>query len=153
MSNDDEDALELTAYPLGGGVPVHKFRPAERLRQWQMDTNDAYATRCLPLNIANCHGWEGVIEGGFDAIWNGDPGLNAVEVIPHGDGPVPAASHFGVGVLTFILGVIFKTPRGHNLMVQGPINVIKDGIQPLSGIIETDWSHYTFTMNWKFSRP
>ncbi len=34
-----------------------------------------------------------------------------------------------------------------------PINRPKDGIAPLSGIIETDWSPYTFTMNWLFTRP
>ena len=38
-------------------------------------------------------------------------------------------------------------------MVQGPINRPKDGIAALSGIIETDWSPYSFTMNWMFTRP
>jgi len=38
-------------------------------------------------------------------------------------------------------------------MVQGPINRPKDGIAALSGIIETDWSPYSFTMNWIFTRP
>ena len=28
----------------------------------------------------------------------------------------------------------------------------KDGIYPLTGVIETDWSPYTFTMNWRFTR-
>jgi hypothetical protein len=37
-------------------------------------------------------------------------------------------------------------------MVQGPINMPKDGIGPLSGIIETDWAPYSFTMNWLFTR-
>jgi hypothetical protein len=38
-------------------------------------------------------------------------------------------------------------------MVQGPINRPKDGIAALSGIIETDWSPYSFTMNWIITRP
>jgi hypothetical protein len=37
-------------------------------------------------------------------------------------------------------------------MVQGPLNQPKDAISPLSGIIETDWSPYSFTMNWRFTR-
>ena len=37
--------------------------------------------------------------------------------------------------------------------MQGPINRPKDGIAALSGIIETDWSPYSFTMNWIFTRP
>ena len=34
-----------------------------------------------------------------------------------------------------------------------PINRPKDGITALTGLVETDWSPYTFTMNWKFTRP
>src|SRR6185503_3221431 len=33
-----------------------------------------------------------------------------------------------------------------------PPNAAKDGIVPLGGVIETDWSPYTFTMNWRFTR-
>jgi len=39
------------------------------------------------------------------------------------------------------------------LMAQGPVNRPKDGIAALSGIIETDWAPYTFTMNWIFTQP
>jgi hypothetical protein len=37
--------------------------------------------------------------------------------------------------------------------VTGPPNQFKDGICALTGIIETDWTPYTFTMNWRFTRP
>ena len=37
-------------------------------------------------------------------------------------------------------------------MVRGPTNSSKDGIVALDGIIETDWAHSTFTMNWRFTR-
>jgi hypothetical protein len=37
-------------------------------------------------------------------------------------------------------------------MVRGPTNSSKDGIAALDGIIETDWAHSTFTMNWRFTR-
>ena len=30
--------------------------------------------------------------------------------------------------------------------------MIKDGIQALEGVIETDWATSTFTMNWKLTR-
>ena len=33
------------------------------------------------------------------------------------------------------------------------MNELKHGIQALSGILETDWSPYTSTMNWKFTQP
>jgi len=37
-------------------------------------------------------------------------------------------------------------------MVRSPTNSPKDGITALDGIIETDWAHSTFTMNWRFTR-
>jgi hypothetical protein len=37
-------------------------------------------------------------------------------------------------------------------VVQGPINRPKDAIAPLTGIVETDWAPYSFTMNWMFTR-
>jgi hypothetical protein len=36
--------------------------------------------------------------------------------------------------------------------VKGPTNWIKDGVQALEGIVETDWLPSTFTMNWKLTR-
>ena len=65
----------------------------------------------------------------------------------------PAISHFGHGILTFHLPCLFSTEPGAELMVQGPINRPKDGIAALSDVIETDWSPYSFTMNWMFTRP
>lgn len=62
----------------------------------------------------------------------------------------PAVSHFGGGVLTFHIPCLFRTDPGVDLFVTGPINRPKDAISALSGVIETDWSPYTFTMNWPF---
>jgi len=39
------------------------------------------------------------------------------------------------------------------MWVQGPPNHIKDGVQPLTGLVETDWLPFPFTMNWMFTRP
>jgi hypothetical protein len=48
---------------------------------------------------------------------------------------------------------LFCTPQGYNLLARGPSNWPKDGISPLEGLVETDWSVATFTMNWKLTRP
>ena len=32
-------------------------------------TNQRYAYRCLPLNIANAYGWEVLCNAGFLAMW------------------------------------------------------------------------------------
>jgi hypothetical protein len=56
-------------------------------------------------------------------------------------------------VLTFQPGYLFRTPPGVNLLVRGPVNVPKDGITALEGLVETDWLPMPFTMNWRLTRP
>jgi hypothetical protein len=116
-------------------------------------TDDGFAYRCLPLNIANAHGWMILNPAAFVAEWDGRSGLEGVSVRPvAGGSQVIAGGHFGVGVLTFSIGGLFRTEPGYDLVVTGPFNQPKDAIQPLTGIVETDWAPFTFTMNWKFTR-
>jgi hypothetical protein len=117
-------------------------------------TPESFAYRCLPLNIANAHGWEVLTPCGFEAIWNGggDPGAVTVTVDPGSPPNSHPVSLFGQGVITFHMEAIFRTPPGWNLWAGGSPNRQKDGIAPLTGIIETDWSPFTFTMNWRFTR-
>jgi hypothetical protein len=143
--------MKLTAYVSDG----HRLdiRPAPVERDWMDATRQRFAYRCLPLNIANAHGWEILCPSGFAATWNGGAGAEAVEVHPDAGSQAPALSHFAHGVLTFHIPCVFRTDPGYDLMAQGPINRPKDGIAPLSAIIETDWAPYSFTMNWMFTRP
>jgi hypothetical protein len=116
-------------------------------------TTNRFAYRCLPLNIANAHGWLILNTVPFIANWNGEPDIGAISVQSCGVGtPLLARSHFGYGVLTFNVNGLFRTEPGYDLMVSGPLNRPKDAIQPLCGIVETDWAPFTFTMNWKFTR-
>ena len=130
-----------------------QIRPARALRDWMDRFIDRHAYRCLPLNIANAYGWEVLCNSSFLAMWTGGSGIDAILIEPEPGTIAPAVSHFGHGILTFHLPCLFRTEPGAELMVQGPINRPKDGIAALSGIIETDWSPYSFTMNWMFTRP
>ena len=118
-------------------------------------TPQSYATRCLPLNIANAHGWELLCPTGFEAVWRGSREVGSVVITPDPNTPETFApvSIFGVGVMTFHVYGIFRTPPGWNLLVGPTPNRFIDGISGLTGIIETDWAPFTFTMNWKFTRP
>lgn len=145
--------MDLICYLHTGWAPL--VRPAPATRAWMDDTPESFAYRCLPLNIANAHGWEVLSPCAFDAIWNGEAGADAITIRPEpGAKPerVPV-SLFGQGVITFHIEGIFRTPEGWNLWVGGSPNRGKDGISPLTGIVETDWSPFTFTMNWRFTRP
>ena len=144
--------MKLIAYAIDSEHEV-SIRPAPVERAWMDATSERFAYRCLPLSIANAYGWEVLCPSGFKAIWNGEPAIDAITIERDGDGPTVASSHFGSGVLTFHLNCLFRTEPGFDLMVQGPVNRPKDAITPLQGIIETDWSPYTFTMNWLFTQP
>jgi Family of unknown function (DUF6065) len=149
-----ELAMELTAYVMDG----HRveIRPAPHDRDWMEATTERFAYRCLPLTIANAHGWEILNPAGFKASWKGNDAGTGVHILPDRNdphNPVAAVSHFGHGILTFHVPVLFRTEPGYDLMVQGPVNRAKDSIAPLSGVMETDWAPYSFTMNWRFTRP
>jgi hypothetical protein len=143
--------VKLIAYPTSGAMP--DIRPARASRDWMDRLPDGFAYRCLPLNIANMHGWEIHTSRAFAARWDGGGDREAIQIDDLGGEGVLPISHFGFGVLTFQVPVLFRTPPGINLMVTGPLNEPKHGIFALSGVIETDWSPYSFTMNWRFTAP
>jgi hypothetical protein len=143
--------MDLICYSISGELP--KIVPAPVERQWMDAARNGFPYRCLPLNIANAHGWMILNQGPFIAEWNGGAGPDGIAVWPTEAGsPVIGASHFGSGVLTFTVQGLFRTEPGYDLVVTGPLNQPKDAIQPLTGIVETDWASSTFTMNWKFTR-
>ncbi|WP_235561499.1 DUF6065 family protein [Brevundimonas sp. Root1279] len=141
----------LTAFVLDGHEL--RIRPAPLERAWMDASPNRFAYRCLPLNIANAHGWEILCTAGFSAIWDGKSHTAGVEVKADEGQVSPAVSHFGEGALTFHLPCLFRADPGYDLFVTGPLNRPKDGIAPLTGVVEADWSPYTFTMNWLFTRP
>lgn len=155
LEADTEAPLPLIAYERGGAGEVSVIAgPLDR--DWMDATPNRFAYRCLPLLIANQSGWMILNTFGFTATWNGGSGKEAISI--EFDDDVPgrvqyAISHFGNGVLTFSIPYLFRTPPGFNMHVRGPANMPKDGIAALEGIVETDWSDATFTMNWKFTRP
>lgn len=143
--------MKLSAFVMDGHTV--DIRPAPVDRDWMDDTPERFAYRCLPLNIANAHGWELHCSSGFSAFWKGGRELGAIDIVPDEPDRPAAVSHFGSGVLTFHVPCIFRTEPGYDLMVQGPVNRPRHGIAPLSGVVETEWSPFSFTMNWCFTKP
>ena len=52
-------------------------------------THYRFAYRCLPLNIANAHGWEVLSPAGFSAIWHGGPAIEDVKITVDAEGAGP----------------------------------------------------------------
>ena len=130
--------------------------PGRPQRAWMEAFLDRHPYRCLPLTMANTSGWEILCPVGLTVEWNGGKAQSDIKITP--DHPFPdfddlIKSHFSHGVFTFHTGYMFRTPENWSMWVCGPPNHVKDGVQPLAGLVETDWLPFPFTMNWIFTRP
>ncbi len=144
---------EMIAYQAG---PIFaSLRCASCQRAWMDQTSDRFAYRCLPLVIANQLGWDILNPFPLRARWLGGSAPSDVQVESMGGGQIVdwASGHFGEGVLTFSIGYLFRTPPGIRLLVTGPLNWPKPNVYPLSGVVETEWTHTSFTMNYQFTQP
>ena len=147
-----DEAPSIVAYEIHSGA--HELRPGTLERDWMSATNQRFAYRCLPLDVANQLGWDLLVQERFTARWNGGQAAQDVDVkTDSGDLPHGVSGFFGHGILTFTLSHLFRTPEEVDLLVTGPPNHPKDGLYALTGVVETDWSHATFTMNYLFTRP
>ncbi len=141
--------MKLTFYRTSSFTP--EIRPSVVERQWMEDSQQKFAYRCLPLNIANAHGWEILCPCSFTATWDGGNSKDSIRIQADTETHLMPMSHFGDGILTFPVQGLIRTEENYNLWVSGSPNQVKRAIAPLTGIIETDWAPYTFTMNWKFT--
>jgi hypothetical protein len=117
-------------------------------------TEGGFAYHCLPMTLANQSGWFVLAPHDAIAEWNGGSRPEDLKVETTSDTTSPQAlSSVGYGILTWMIPYVFRTPPGWNLLCRGPANWVKDGIFPLEGLVETDWSVAPFSMNWKFTRP
>jgi uncharacterized protein DUF6065 len=103
--------------------------------------------------LANQHGWAILNPGNVEVSWDGSASTDGLTITDENSDANMAVSHFGHGILTWRLPFLFRTPVDTDLLMRGPANSPKDGVAPLEGMIETDWSPATATMNWQVTRP
>ena len=146
---------KITFYKVHDAIPTTIVQAQPR-RDWMDQTPNKFAYRCLPLTVANSSGWEIKTPTAFEATWDGGSNTNAIKLNNLEDNNLlnlVAASHFGSGILTFHVGYLIETTPGWGVWVRGMPNYHKKGIFPLDGFVESDWVPFTFTMNWKFTKP
>ncbi len=151
----DKPARQLIGFITRENAPQISPAPVGRAWMHQMaETRTGWPTRCLPMLIANQSGWELRNPSAFTATWMGQEHGVDVLIAPDKRDPdqLLPLSHFGSGILTWNLPLLFRTPPGYNLLVRGPANYPKDGVSPLEGIVETDWASASFSMSWKLTR-
>jgi hypothetical protein len=147
--------LILDAFPVSN-TANWTLEPCKGSRDWMDASIMKFAYRCLPLVMANQAGWLVTCPVNFSMVWNGGQDRTGLSLhFPQGEGANAGQirSHFGMGIVTFSMPWLFRTSPGYGIWARGPANMPRDGIAPLDGIVETDWAPYTFTMNWKVTRP
>lgn len=140
-----------------GPVSV-KLVPSSPSREWMDAFTDRHAYRCLPLTIANTHGWDVLCPFTVTAHWNGGLTVEDITIEAEKEEDKPLIGHvlrsnFSRGIITFHTGFLFRTSPGWNLMATGTFNRPKPKAFAMTGIIETDWLPYPFTMNWQLMSP
>ena len=144
------ECFVMTTYP-------PELVPGRPDRDWMDEFQARFPYRCLPLVMANTTGWEILCPVNFTVVWNGGPGKNDLVITCDDEVNFTlehiVQSHFTHGVLTFHTGYMFRTPPGYAVLAGGAPNHVKDGIMPLTGLVETDWLPFPFTMNWRMTRP
>lgn len=149
-----DEVVELTAYRLDDSAVDEDLWAAPVQRAWMEQTPVRFANRCLPLLIANQSGWLLINTETVRLTWDGGRNLDSLIIEYEGEpASRPFVSHFGSGIVTYLVPYLFRTAPGWNLLVRGPSNCPKDGIYPLEGVVETDWATASFTMNWHLTRP
>lgn len=158
----EESTYTFSAEPEMPTITAHLINPESRMaiepasakREWMDQTANRFAYRCLPLALANQAGWVLLNQRRIEITWNGSNNQDAIRVVAEdGSAPHYVQSHFGHGIVTFLIPYLFRTTEGYNLLMRGPANWPKDAIYPLEGLIETDWLEASSTMNWRLTRP
>ena len=113
--------------------------------EWRRSWFSDWAYHCLPLTMANRHGFVLRSLYSFRVRWNGGTGRSDVKVEMtrakserlHCRAQVTKAQ-FGMGTFTVQYLWTLRTPRNVNLLT-GPVpNYMIDGIVPMTAVVETD---------------
>lgn len=146
--------MQLDCYKIHDIAP--QIVPGTPQRDWMDAFPDRHPYRCLPLTMANSTGWDILCPFDLKISWDGGHSAAAItfESRDHAAGvPSFADSHFRRGIVTFHTGHLFRTPPGWGVWASASPNHPKHGITALTGLIETDWLPFPFTMNWQMTTP
>lgn len=149
--------MDFIAYAFPGITPL-PLEPADLKRAWMEGEKRLAAARHPGMARANQAGWVLRCPIDINFTWNGDmrphQGLTSYSYDKDRDDYYGFFSNaFGHGVLTISVPYLFRTPPGHGLLVRGASNFWVENMQPLDGLVETDWLESSFTMNWRILEP
>jgi hypothetical protein len=116
------------------------------------ETYRKHAYQCMPLTVANVHGWEVQLEEELVVEWDGHtsvPRILSGATTKSGRAQVHQSI---IGTVTFSIGWTFKTEAPYSMWISGSPNYFIDGAVPLTATIPTWWWPDEFQMNWKITK-
>jgi len=98
-----------------------EVKPMRLQRDWMDKTNLKYAYRCLPLNIANQHGWAVYPKKEIVVRCKRDDRLIQEDIEFSANPDALGLSHFGYGTLTFAMHFTPRVSEGYSLWIGGAL--------------------------------
>ena len=121
-------------------------------RDWMDETYKKHAYQCMPLTVANVHGWEVQLEEELVVEWDGHTSVPRILSGATTKSGRPQAHQSIIGIVTFSIGWTFKTEAPYSMWISGSPNYFVDGAVPLTATIPTWWWPDEFQMNWKITK-
>jgi hypothetical protein len=113
-----------------------------------------HAYYCLPLTVANQHGFLVKSVRDFDIIWNGsDDDVTITFINEENADKQTIKTGFRSGIVTIQNRFALKTSKGISLMTMQPPNLFIPGAIAMAGVIECDNIRRDFTFNLKVTVP
>lgn len=142
--------ISFYAENYGRALPVV---PGAKERDWFDRSDQRMLYNDITLTLANQSGWEFIVPEDFEIEWNG--GEKSEDVIVHclTSEVFRFYTGMGNGICSIRAGYVVQTPPDYAILCTGAPNFFKDGAAPMTSLIESNWAHVTFFINWKMTRP
>lgn len=126
--------------------------PGKNKREW-IDAAEGKFYKDLSMTMAHQSGWEFKSPCEFTIEWNG--GNKSTDLVVHSyiDDSHLFYTGMGYGICSIRAGYVVQTPDDYAILVTGAPNFFKDGIVQMTSVIESNWAHMTFFLNWKMTYP
>ena len=124
-----KEDVNIEVYCIIENAPIEVYQKAADLlqnatarREWlNKEPEQTFAYSCIPMTHASESGIWIVSDAGFNVFWNGDKTLESVvfnfdSEKEKNESLICATSHFPIGIVTFSLPFLFKTPPGWDFM-------------------------------------
>ena len=128
------------------------IQPLGIKRQWMEETFDKHAYHCFPVSLSNGLGWGISYPEDISFIWDG--------ISESSDGHVKILkghSYVYTGranaTISFITGLLIKTPPNLSMMAMPVPNWPIDGVWPFTTLISTSFFKGEFPLAWRITRP